>query len=135
MTSFLSLIREQIDLLEHHADNLIEAIGHGGDTVTPDQVAYRILSGQATLFADADSFVITEIKEFPDAKYLNCWLMGGKMDAILRWEEELYALARNVGATHLIGAGRRGWERALRDHGYEFYTTTLRKEVPHVSVH
>ncbi len=127
----LEAVQAQIDWLVYHQDTIERALDHANNTATFDDVAQHIMMGKARLYADEDSFVVTEIINLPQAKFYNVWVTGGVKDAVLRWEDQLMVDAHALGCSHLAGAGRKGWERVMKAQGWDFYTVTMLKEVTH----
>lgn len=53
---------------------------------------------------------------------------AGDLNELLEATPKLEAWAREIGCTQaMVYAGREGWERALKQHGYEVHQIVLRK--------
>lgn len=95
---------------------LQEALDHGGNTHSIDDVLTMIHDRRAELWCGAGSAVVTELVDYPQLKALRVWLVAGDINEIRSMEPKVTEFARQHGAKRLeIGGGRPGWERVLRD--------------------
>lgn len=94
-----------------------------------DHVRVDIMNGHAQLFPAPNAALVTRIEIYPTGiKACNEWLAGGDMDELLKLEPEVAAWARDeIGCDRIYLAGRRGWERILKD--YKASHTVLRKDL------
>lgn len=98
---------------------LEEALGHAGNTHTPQDVAEMVLSGEAQLWVEGDGLMITEVEEYPNGPVLRCWLAAGEMDDVLALLPRIYGYGRYRGCEEVVMTGRKGWKRVLADEGWE----------------
>lgn len=106
------------------------ALEHDGGLYLIEDVEAAIEAGEATFWPGRESACVTQFWEFPRAKALNFWLAGGDLEELLgEMLPEIEAWARAHDCTRLVVAGRRGWARAMRKHGYAEYWTALGKEI------
>lgn len=92
---------------------------HGFETI--GDVEQSVLDGDYQLWAGERSACITEIRTYPRRKVLAVIHGGGDLHELLKTVEPAmcgFALAN--GCDGVMGMGRKGWDRALKDNGYEF---------------
>jgi len=111
----------------------IEAAVSRGDLYGIEDVERRIMDGEVLFWPGKRCAAITEFLEFPKARILNFWLLGGDLRELL---EDMHPViedfARKMGCKRLTGVygkGRRGWSRVLEKHGYAPFWTALGKEL------
>lgn len=104
---------------------LERALALAGDTHTVADVAYEVETGEAQLWVEGDGMLVTQIDFKPRERILIFWLAAGDMDDVLKLEEIASAWGREVGCTRAQMAGRRGWERALADRGWQRAPVTM----------
>lgn len=106
------------------------ALEHDGGFHNVEDIEGYIASGSAQFWPGARSAVVTQFWNFPRAKALNYWLAGGDMEELLDdMQPVIEAWARDNGCTHIVIAGRKGWERAMKPHGFEALWTALGKRL------
>lgn len=111
-------------------DGLLRAIERTNGTHTEDDVLFMLFQGKLRLLRHGESGLVVEIMESPRMKILHVFLAGGKMDEILEMEKKLPALAKSLGCVRVTLAGRCGWERALKEHGWGEKIIYLQKDLP-----
>jgi len=92
-------------------------------------VSRGIAEGRFQFWPGAKSFMVTEIVQYEKARAIQAWLAAGDLDELLAIGAKVEIWGRDRGCTRAEIAGRPGWVRALRDKGYEHYTTVLTKEL------
>lgn len=96
------------------------ALGYARGTHSIGSVEAGMASGQYVFWNGNKSAGITEIHQFPHAKFLHVFLAGGDLDEIRDVLIPIWRhYARRVGCTKLTLCGRRGWERALKQQGWQ----------------
>ncbi len=123
------MIFEIIEEWSHCREAMLKAIERCEGTHTEDDVLAMLLQGRLKLLREGNSGVVVEIVAYPQLKALNCFLVAGNMNEVLRIEERLPALARSLGCSRLTACGRHGWSKVLPNHGWEAVTTYMQKEV------
>lgn len=105
-----------------------KALHYAGDYHTWDDVVDKLEIGHAQIFDGDDGCIITEIIQLPRKRYLNCWLLGGRLPEVLDLVPamERHALANDC--TELMAFGRRGWDRVLPQRGWKITGSTFSKE-------
>lgn len=95
-------------------DPIMAALVYAGGTHTKDDLFSMCLSGRARFWAvGAQSFMITEILDYPRARHYHIFLAGGNLDEIIAMEDDLLSAAREANCSKLTANGRRGFVRAL----------------------
>jgi len=84
-----------------------------------EDVERMVSKGEAQLWLGQKSAAVTEIIQFPKCKVLHLWLCGGDLREITETMlPEAEAFARKEGCNRLTTAGRIGWDRVMRTHGF-----------------
>lgn len=112
-----------------HRDRIDAALQYTPGTHTHDDLVRMVLCGQLSLWDLGGSFMLTEIMRFPQCAHFHIFLAGGRMQALVEMHEDVLELARALQCEKLTLAGRPGWERALKGHGWVPHIVTLSKEV------
>lgn len=95
-----------------------------------EELEERIATHRAYLFAGKNAAVVAQVEPYPGgARAMQVQWACGDMDEILALAPGIEAMARMVGCTMMIVEGQKGWERLLKPHGYDFFSTTLAKEL------
>ena len=100
------------------------------DVLTPEDFAERLESGAAQLWRGERSAIMLQRTEYHRSGevVMEAGPASGDMDEILAAVPRLEDWAREIGCTQVhVHAGRKGWERALREQGYEVHQVILRK--------
>lgn len=107
-----------------------DALVYAHGTHTIEDVESGIALGIFQFWSGKDSALVTEIITYPRMRVLNCWLMGGSLENLLsEIEPKIVEWAKHIGCTRIVGTGRKGFERALKSHGYEPVWFCLAKEL------
>jgi hypothetical protein len=96
-----------------------DALDEGGNTHNLDDVAEGIAAGRYHFWALPNSAIITEIHEFPRARFLHVFLAGGSLDELLSAVPRLKSWAAFLKCSELTLAGRLGWCRVLKKSGWQ----------------
>ena len=105
------------------------ALGYSGGTHTFKDIVDGISSGRLQLWPADNSCLVTEIVAYPQKKVLNVFLGGGELEEIAGMHTDVIAWAKAQGCEALTVSGRKGWERALKRHGWKPLHVTLTKEI------
>lgn len=101
-------------MMERHRRGIEAALSYGGNTHSFEDVVEAVQKDEAQFWSNEDSFIITELINYPQEKYVNVWLSGGgdmgKIEAMVP-VIEAWALAN--GCTRAMLIGRKGWERTF----------------------
>lgn len=92
---------------------------------TETDVVVRLLEGSAQLWLGEASAMVTEVIREP--RTLHVWLAGGDLAEVVSFTPGIAAWARMMGCKSATIDGRKGWLRALRQHGFRRDGDLLRK--------
>lgn len=104
---------------EHFIPGIEKALSYGGDTHTVEDVVQRVLDGKAKLWSEGDALIFAEVRDYPEKRVLQIWMATGELEDVLALHEKVLEWGRAVGCTLAMFTGRLGWQRALRDRGWE----------------
>jgi hypothetical protein len=108
---------------------LVDALAEAGRTHEIEDVMRALRTGDAQVWVENDSVIITELLVFPRRSVLRYWLAAGDMDDMLTLLPKLEAWGREQGATLAEMVGRRGWRKEAQANGYEAAATIYRKDI------
>lgn len=99
--------------------NIDQALLHGGETHTGEDVRAGIEAGNFGLWSVGQTDVIVDVHEYPMGRWLHVWLCAGRLDEamILLDDIERYGLAEGYAGISMTG--RNGWAREFKIRGYE----------------
>lgn len=90
----------------------------------------QIGQGLMMFFPGRSAAIIAQKATFPDGTSdLQTMFAVGDLSEILELEPGICAMARLLGCTGMLVEGRKGWEKALKAKGYDFWSVTLRKDL------
>lgn len=122
-------IRELLERMRAQEPNIEAALNYSGGTHNIDSVTDQVLRGDAVFWDLGDSFMITEVVNYPTARHFHIFLAGGNLETLVNMHGDVIKLAKALQCDKLTIAGRPGWARALKAHGWEPYLVTLGKEI------
>ncbi len=112
-----------------HGQNIDEALHYAAGTHNIDSVTDLVLRGDAVFWDLGDSFMITEVVNYPTARHFHIFLAGGNLETLVNMHGDVIKLAKALQCDKLTIAGRPGWARALKAHGWNPHLVTLAKEI------
>lgn len=95
-------------------------------------VVELVMERRAQLWPGEASAMVTQLEDYPRGRrVIQSWLAGGDLGEIVdRQRPQIEDQARAWGChAAMIEGGRKGWDRELRGHGYDFCGVTLFKEL------
>jgi hypothetical protein len=114
-----------------------KAIEHSNGEFNATSIYEKVSQGmmEAWVVSDEDynimAVLVTEFITYPLRSMVRVVLCGG--DSLEKWVDiflnKLDEYALNLGANGIEVVGRKGWERVLKNKGYEYTYTALSKEV------
>lgn len=111
-------------------EKLERALEMGGGTHTVEDVVSQLDEGHAQLWlGDGDAVIVTQINDNPQVKVLHFWLAAGELQQVVELSEQVLEWGRSVGCERATLSGRRGWVRALADHGWSEQLTVMGREI------
>lgn len=90
-------------------EKLEKVLQMSGDLYTLDDIVALIKEGKMQGFTNGDSWVITQVNDFPRRKVLEIAFVIGYVGDAIGALPEIYEYARKVGATRVTAFGRDGW--------------------------
>lgn len=123
------IVREVLDDLDRFRSLIEEAIEHGGRTHTFDDIVTMVLTGRVVFWPLVNSFLITEIVDYPQERCYHIFLAGGEIEELIEMHHKVQQAAIEQGCSHLSIAGRKGWVRALKSHGWTPQLIVLKKPI------
>ena len=95
---------------------------------TIDHLDWMIRTGRAQYWQSADAAMATEIRDYPACKAIHGLAAAGDLDQIRNiLIPAAEAWGRALGCAYAIVESRPGWQRALRNHGYELHQIAVVK--------
>lgn len=96
---------------------------------TFNDVVARVLRQEIHFMDFGDCCVFMQVETFPGYKQYHCFLACGAFEGLLRVEPVLTDMAKRLGCKYFSLAGRKGWERMLKNHGWKHVVTVMHKEL------
>lgn len=115
--------------LRKHRDRIAKTLEYADGTHTFDDVCLSVMQGKCRFWDLGESFLITEIIDFPQMRVYHIWLAGGDLADLIAMHPEVQQVARDAGCTRLTINGRSGWLRALKAHGWRDTFVALAKDI------
>lgn len=99
-----------------------------GDLYTLEDILDLIEQGKMQSFVDGDTWVVTQVHEFPRRKVLDIVFVVGHLGQAVQLLPQLYMFANEIGATLITGYGRDGWD-AVKQPGWKKVGSLYAKEL------
>ena len=106
-----------------------QALKHSGGTHDLVDIFQGIAERKYQLKKKKKGCLVTEILEYPKKKVCHVFLGAGEMNQLTDMHESVIAWAKQLKCTELTISGRKGWVRALKNHGWKEAQTTIYKEI------
>lgn len=107
---------------------LAKALALGGNTHTIDDIYQAIARGTMQCFVKGDSFVITEVINAPQKRFLNIFLIVGDL-SVLELHEDVEAFAKQAGCDFMQAYGRPGWKPKIKSLGWKPDRIVFRRNI------
>ena len=89
-----------------------------------------IAAGEAQLWEGEAAWMVTAVENDPRDQRLMIWLAAGDLDELVsRLRPAAERWAKAAGCRRVLIAGRPGWERTLKSHGYAPLARLIAKEL------
>ena len=120
---------ETVSPAASHWDRCAEWLVSGleGSPFTLNDLARKLQAGTAQFWPGKRAAMVTEVQSVGSDRVMVVLSAGGDMDEIMEMRPGIEAMARLMGCSAAEIEGRKGWEKMLKPHGYEFHTVVLRK--------
>ena len=106
---------------------LQKALDLMGNTYSLEDVVAMIDSGVMQSFAKNDTWVVTQIIDFPRKRVLELFLIVGDLEDLEEIYNDAVAFAQMQGCTLMRGFGRPGWKKFAEPRGWTNGTTVYLK--------
>lgn len=95
---------------------------------TVEDLEQKIAHKRAFFFPGKDSAMVGEIVTYPGGKQIFqvLWAVG-TIEELVSMAPGVEAVARMMGCQGALIEGATGWEKVLKEHGFEVWSTTLYK--------
>lgn len=117
------------EVMEPYRPMVEAALRYAGETFLYQDVVDHVQEGDMFFWPAEESFLVTEVAQFPRKRTLHIFLAGGKLSEVKSMDESLIAYATALGCTAISLCGRAGWEKALKHLGYKKIHTTIGKNI------
>lgn len=105
------------------------ALIHSGDTHDFVHIVDGLIEGKFQFWANSECCVVTEVIDYPKKRVLHIFLAGGNLQAIRQLESKAVEWAKDIGCSAFTLTGRKGWEKALKNDGWEYAHTSMVKRI------
>lgn len=118
-----------------HVPLLEKAIPYSDGKYTLEDIKEGLKSRNFQLWAASrdetpTTVMVTKIIQYPQAKTLLIMLYAGEgIEKMIHFKAAIYEWAKSQGCTEIELYGRPGWERVLKDEGYEKLYSVLRMKL------
>lgn len=96
---------------EDIAKKVHETLYDFGDLYTFDDIMENIEKGLMQSFTVGETWIVTQVHEFPRRKVLEVAFVVGKIQEAVEALPQLEEFAKSIGATRISAFGRDGWWR------------------------
>lgn len=90
---------------------LRKLLEYQGGFYAVEDILQLIQEGKMQSFAKGDTWVVTQVHEFPRKKVLDIVFVLGEADDLRELEPQLEAFGQQIGADMMAATGRMGWLR------------------------
>jgi len=106
------------------------ALKHGGNMYTLDDIGFAIKEGKMQSHVMGDTWIITEVHDFPRNRVVHVLFVVGNLDETLAAEQNIQTWANKIGADKLTAIGREGWWK-FNTQGWNKTGTLYSKDINH----
>lgn len=124
MTASVPPINEMIRCREW----IESALEYNGGTHDFIHIVDGVIGGNFQFWSNDRCAVITEVIDYPNKRVLHVFLAGGSLDGIRDLEDSAIEWSKSIGCSAFTLAGRKGWEKALKNDGWKNLYTSMIKE-------
>ena len=107
------------------------ALRHSQDTHSWEDIRRGLLQGNYQIFQNDHGAVITEIVQAPNKRYLNCFIVVGRLPGVMSLQKIVTDHARDNGCEFMLATSRLGWRKVLPLYGWREDGVIFRKDVPY----
>ena len=111
---------EWTDILERLRDKVQHALDHAGNTHQIEDLIDGVVEGLFQVWYHPRALVLTQIVNLPRAKICNFFIAAGDKKVILEMLlPSVESWAKEQGCDRVTLIGRDGWQRELRNRGWQ----------------
>lgn len=112
-----------------YLDEMANMLQEFGGFYTVDDILQAINEGQMQSFVENNSWVVTQINDFPRRRAVEIVILVGDKADIPALNAQVETFARDVGATLLMAAGRNGFKDVAPTLGWTQMNMNFVREV------
>ena len=106
------------------------ALEYADGTFNIIDVADGIAMGNMHIWPTEDAVAVTQIVNYPRKKVIHAFLVGGKLEGIMKLEKTVVRWAKSQKCHSLTLTGRSGWSKSLlTEIGYKSTSISMSKEI------
>ena len=110
-------------------ERIEKALHYAGDYHAWPDVQEGLMAGKYQIFDSDDGACVTEIIQLPRGRYLNVWIVGGRLPGVMELVPAMIRAARDNDCRQLVAFGRRGWKKVLPEYGWKEIGVVFAKDV------
>lgn len=95
------------------------ALKKGGDTHTWEDVREGLITGKYQIFHNDFGACITEIVDAPQCRYLNCFVVAGKLPEVMELHDQVEFFGLTQHCKFMTTSARPGWQTVLPKRGWK----------------
>ena len=120
---------QAVELHPRWAQLIMPSLVHCDGKYHWQDVLDGLRDGRMQLWDYGDAAGVTWLEDYPRKRVLTMGFGGGNIESIKAALPDLARFARDQHCQSIEIHGRTGWQRALRDHGFEKISQTVRFEL------
>ena len=109
-------------------ERIQKALDRDGGHDWPD-VKALLQEGKCQIFDSEHGVWITDIREAPKGRALNCWVVAGELPGVMETQPAVEKFALANGCRKLTAGVRRGWRKTAEAHGWKVVGLVIEKEL------
>lgn len=121
-----SFIGDMPSLLLRNVERILE---RSGGLYSIADVLERVQSGDMQSFSINNSWVVTQVIDFPQRKIIDIVFAMGKLAEVESLEAQIIEFGRKHGASLIITNGRKGWHKSANRHGWRDIASVFVKDI------
>ena len=115
--------------MSRHEEGLMRALAEMGDTHSLTDILLALEEGRMQSFTVGDTWVVTQVIEFPQRRVLEIFLVVGDGTDLEELSATATAFAQFQGCTMMRAYGRHGWMQHAKQLGWRDTARVFLKEI------
>lgn len=95
------------------------ALKKGGDTHSWEDIQQGLVEGRYQIFHNDHGVCITEIIHAPKCRYLNCFVVAGKLPEVMELHNQVEFFGLTQHCKYMLTSARPGWQTVLPKFGWK----------------